>query len=994
MRWVIAILLPINLFLKPPVLQAQQYPFVHYTPKEGLVSARARYMFQDSNGRLFIATFGGLSIYDGERFTNYTVENGLSSNMINVVVEIANDSFLILPNVNKVQSLSRGKLKTIQTADGFCPVVNKLIKKSEGQYYALADEGLFLFSDNRFTKLPMRSQDGRDINQYFSRGIVADGKIILVTDPTMGSYPSPSYLLMYDPATQQVCIGKKPPEVFDVIVSPQHDILVATSHGLKMLDKAAMKKGEIMLATIPLKYMVATNAVAHVLYFDKQQNLWMALGDEVMKIDQKGKKKTFSMKNGLLVNRQYSLFQDKEQSMWFINDQTGVSKLTNQQFEYYDEIRPGFKASDIYADIHSDSVWFMDYAHKKLIVQLPNHEEEYDIEGGAYWLTNQIPSYKRNYLTGQFEIYRYDEFQKGKIRPRLIFSWRDSMTGVPKVNFAIPDQHGNLLFSNESINAVLPNDQIVSYPLGYFGDQILVAPGNHVWVINRANKLFLFQTHPNDPNKYFELLRVYDSIVTGGARSLTMDVKGNIWIGTRDRGLFGFVVDSKFNLELKYHFTSKSGLSDNCILSLHGDEVGNIWACSPVGLDKIQQRGNKWMVENTTRSNNIYQKIEKVNTTRSGDHWILTTNGIIRIKPFNSLSSESFNPNILLTEIRAGKDTLNPTTNNLPFAHDQNDVWFLWAVPTFIDEKQTLFSYRLDGSNADHWSEPSTESTIRYMNLAPGKYKFHVKAIFPNGLYPDKETSFSFEILPPWWSSWWFKVLVLAAIALAVLLLVRGYTRKKLEKQRHALEKQQAVERERTRIASDMHDDMGAGLSSIRFLSEKIKQTTASETTTNDIGKIVNISAELVENMNEIIWAMNEKNDTLEDLLFYTRSFAKEYCEENEISCFDDFPDTIPSQFVSGEVRRNIFLAVKESLHNIIKHATATEVHLIVSANQELSVTIRDNGKGFSFDNASDYSTGNGLKNMQRRIESIGGRFILMNGEGVTIKMEVPLQNL
>jgi signal transduction histidine kinase len=139
---------------------------------------------------------------------------------------------------------------------------------------------------------------------------------------------------------------------------------------------------------------------------------------------------------------------------------------------------------------------------------------------------------------------------------------------------------------------------------------------------------------------------------------------------------------------------------------------------------------------------------------------------------------------------------------------------------------------------------------------------------------------------------------------------------------------------------------------------------------------------------------MNEKNDTLEDLLFYTRSFAKEYCEENNITCLDDFPETIPMQFVSGEVRRNIFLTVKEGLHNIVKHAAATQVQLIVRSNQELTVIISDNGKGISLVNLNQYSGGNGLKNMQRRIESIGGRFILSNGKGTTIRMEVPLQNL
>ena len=128
--------------------------------------------------------------------------------------------------------------------------------------------------------------------------------------------------------------------------------------------------------------------------------------------------------------------------------------------------------------------------------------------------------------------------------------------------------------------------------------------------------------------------------------------------------------------------------------------------------------------------------------------------------------------------------------------------------------------------------------------------------------------------------------------------------------------------------------------------------------------------------------------------MFYTLSFAKEYCEENNIACIDDFPEVIPSQFVSGEVRRNIFLTVKESLHNIVKHAKATQVHLIVRAGNELTVTIRDNGKGFLLGNVDQRSGGNGLRNMHKRIQSIGGQFHVSNGDGTIVKMEVPIQNL
>src|SRR4030095_255426 len=137
----------------------------------------------------------------------------------------------------------------------------------------------------------------------------------------------------------------------------------------------------------------------------------------------------------------------------------------------------------------------------------------------------------------------------------------------------------------------------------------------------------------------------------------------------------------------------------------------------------------------------------------------------------------------------------------------------------------------------------------------------------------------------PWWQSWWLRIGVLLLLGLIVTLLIRSYYKRKLEKQKMEFEKQKAVELERTRIATDMHDDLGAGLSSIRFLSEKVKRNSFSDVTKDDIDKMQFHSNELLEKMNEIIWAMNERNDSLEDLLFYTRYYIQEYCEEHNLNC-------------------------------------------------------------------------------------------------------------
>jgi len=203
-------------------------------------------------------------------------------------------------------------------------------------------------------------------------------------------------------------------------------------------------------------------------------------------------------------------------------------------------------------------------------------------------------------------------------------------------------------------------------------------------------------------------------------------------------------------------------------------------------------------------------------------------------------------------------------------------------------------------------------------------------------------------------------------------------------------EKQKAVEHERTRIATDMHDDLGAGLSSIRFLSEKVKRNSFSDVTKDDIDKMQFHSNELLEKMNEIIWAMNERNDSLEDLLFYTRYYIQEYCEENNLKCIIHLPDSIPPVFVSGEMRRNIFLTVKESLHNIVKHAHAQNVEVIFKIDKALEIKIKDDGKGLG--EAHKFIGGNGLRNMQKRMESIGGTLNIENGEGVIVEARVPLK--
>ena len=202
--------------------------------------------------------------------------------------------------------------------------------------------------------------------------------------------------------------------------------------------------------------------------------------------------------------------------------------------------------------------------------------------------------------------------------------------------------------------------------------------------------------------------------------------------------------------------------------------------------------------------------------------------------------------------------------------------------------------------------------------------------------------------------------------------------------------KLQAIEKERTRIATDMHDDLGAGLSRIKFLGQSISnKKLEDDTIKTELEKIALYSNEMTEKMGEIVWALNEKNDTIADLVAYSRSYAIEYLSAHNIACQADTPLGLPGSFIAGEIRRNIFLSIKECLHNIVKHADATSVHFKVQLDDVIKIIIHDNGKGIDWNNQRAFS--NGIQNIRQRMKDIRGEANFFNEQGTKVMLTIPL---
>jgi len=210
----------------------------------------------------------------------------------------------------------------------------------------------------------------------------------------------------------------------------------------------------------------------------------------------------------------------------------------------------------------------------------------------------------------------------------------------------------------------------------------------------------------------------------------------------------------------------------------------------------------------------------------------------------------------------------------------------------------------------------------------------------------------------------------------------------KLREQKLIIENQLALEEERSRIASEMHDDLGGGLTSIKYLGQKMLRDMTNEPDKIQASKIVNHAQDLVSNMSEIIWAMNSGFDTIENFIGYSRRYAHEFCEEHNITLDFKVKNSRLNLNMRGEKRRHLFLIIKEALHNVVKHSEANNIQISIDISDQLELSIKDNGNGFT---ESQSIQGNGLANMKKRAKILDGVFHKSSLNGTEIRVSIPI---
>jgi signal transduction histidine kinase/ligand-binding sensor domain-containing protein len=481
--------------------------------------------------------------------------------------------------------------------------------------------------------------------------------------------------------------------------------------------------------------------------------------------------------------------------------------------------------------------------------------------------------------------------------------------------------------------------------------------------------------------------------------SLFPDADGTIWIGTFRGGLLRFK-DGGFT-----RFTRQQGLPDDVISQILADDEGNLWLGSHQGIFRVARSELSAVAEekSDTVKGIVFGRADGLPTLEcsggyqpgawraaDGRLWFATLKGAVSVQP-REVQPNLLPPPVLIQDVLAdGKsleiDSGKNTALKLPPGKGQMEFHF--AALSFISPERIRYRYQLVGEDST-WVEAGDRRFAHYSSLPPGNYSFKVTACNADGAWNQDDSVFAFKILPHFYETFWFHLLIAASAAGLIFAIARQRFKVKLRRQTEQLERRNAIERERARIAKDMHDDLGSSLTHIAVLGDLARLD-------KDNGRVEKMSAtarQAVKSLDEIVWAVNPRNDKLEDLVDYIGGHAVEYLGDAGIRCWLDAPNLMAREEFPSNIRYNIFLTVKEALQNIVKHSQATEVWLRIQITRDkLTIVIRDNGCGFEV--APDDTHVDGLRNMRQRMNDIGGacRIQGRTGSGTEVILEISFQ--
>jgi ligand-binding sensor domain-containing protein/signal transduction histidine kinase len=488
--------------------------------------------------------------------------------------------------------------------------------------------------------------------------------------------------------------------------------------------------------------------------------------------------------------------------------------------------------------------------------------------------------------------------------------------------------------------------------------------------------------------------------------SLLVDEEDVLWIGTDGGGLV------RFREGNWTQYTRRHGLASNSVGYLVEDGQDNLWIGSNAGLMRVPKKGLTDLANGSSDflACRTYGKPDGLpnhectsgsqpgaRRTQDGKLWFPTIKGLVWVNP-SQLKPNPHPPPVTLDLVLIDGQLLERSGLEdrpvvVPAGREQLEIHY--SGLNLTAPGRVRFKYRMEGHETA-WVEAADSRVARYSKLPPGNYRFQVTASNEDGVWNETGSSLAFTVLPPFWRTWWFfgsaTFFLLGSVSAGIYYL----STQKLKRQLGKLKQEEALERERARIARDIHDQLGASLTQMALLGELLEGDKDSpEEVGTHAQQICQTARDTTRVLDEIVWAVNPSNDTLDGLMTYICKYAQEYLAVAGLKYRMDVPAELPLAIIPPDVRHNVFLAAKEAVTNVVRHARASSVWIrLQTENSRFILQIEDDGRGLNCLDEGAARGRNGLRNMGRRMEEIGGSFSIMAGPGggTVVQLTTPLR--
>jgi ligand-binding sensor domain-containing protein/signal transduction histidine kinase len=967
----------------PRLAEGQKFPFYNFSVEQGLVQSQANDLVQDHEGRLWIATMGGLSSFDGLQFRNFTFSDGLACNPSFSLcwdrknqLWVAHALGLSRYNGKKFDHFPFAKAYKSQELGAL------LAEDAQGQIWMLQGRQLFRVKKDSLRAAVPQLPKGEEALYLASD---AQQQLWVCTRHSgVWTYQKGNWkkFKAADPTFSQGII-------YRVFRGQNQAVWLVGTTGLWK-----WRQGHLQRVDFPgLKQLLEQQI--RLLCEHPETGLWMASGTNLYR-SKNQQLQQFTLKNGFSDAIVVAMYLDREQNLWFCTSGEGLFRYSGDDYLVYDE-NSGLLGTSVMSFSEHPGLGLVAGTYLKGLQSLSQYPGVLpQVPGGhpANLRTNALLTDRQKRLWIGIDgngLWRY----QGKTIQKI------PLIGEEKQALAIlrlyEDRAGRIWVGTNAGIQRWEQGEISQVPgCDFFSSCLLQISPDSMLIGSTEGVRLLVNEHLTKPQQH--------PILKASAILCAVQRGAELWIGT-DNGLFCWNLKrAQFQ-----HFAQNGGLPSSIVYNLIFGPDGALYIGTGKGFCRMRftkNAGSRYQIEPFGEMRGIPAWENNQNASflsSDGSLWFGTNRGVLKINPPQVPAVVNY-PQVILQDVKTQNQKINnpkwmksfegmdeiPVGLRLPAR--KNHLSFRFTGIHLKNPQGLLYRHRIVGLS-EAWSAPSPNREVEYPALPPGKYVFEVQATQKGQNWPTNSMSYAFEIITPFYRTWWFRLALVGALVLLGIGIQAW--RNRAREQKLALLAQLRVEEQekvRRRTAEDFHDEIGNKLTRIALLTDILQRKMPNVDTdlNNLVQQIKDNALQLYAGARDIIWSLNPGSDNLHEVLNRIRDFGQDLFAETDVSFhFEGIEERFRQVSLPMDHSRNLIMICKEALGNTLKHARCSEVNLDFEMLSETHwrMSLKDNGQGFS---PFERKKGHGMDNMQRRAARIQAdiQFISHPLQGTRIILE------